>query len=105
MRVGGDPVAGLQATDTGMQVLAGGREHRFDLIYSALGLQYRTSLADSLGAERHGSGALRIDEHNQTSVPGLYAAGNVARGLDQIAVALGHAAVAATHIHNRLGRA
>jgi thioredoxin reductase (NADPH) len=41
-----------------------------------------------------------VDEHNQTTVKGLYAAGDVVRGLDQIAVALGEAAVAATHIHN-----
>ncbi len=42
-----------------------------------------------------------MDAHNQTSVKGLYAAGDVVRGLDQIVVAMGHAAVAATHIHNR----
>jgi thioredoxin reductase (NADPH) len=42
-----------------------------------------------------------VDAHNQTSVKGLYAAGDFVRGLDQIVVAMGHAAVAATHIHNR----
>jgi thioredoxin reductase (NADPH) len=36
-------------------------------------------------------------------VKGLYAAGDIVRGLDQIVVAMGHAAVAATHIHNRCG--
>ena len=34
-------------------------------------------------------------------MPGLCAAGGVARGLDQIVAAMGHAAVAATDIHNR----
>lgn len=42
-----------------------------------------------------------MDDHNQTSVKGLYAAGAIVRGLDQIVVAMGHAAVAATAIHNR----
>ena len=37
-----------------------------------------------------------------TSVDGLYAAGDVVRGLNQIAVATGEAAIAATAILNRL---
>ncbi|SNS87210.1 hypothetical protein SAMN06265795_10856 [Noviherbaspirillum humi] len=37
-----------------------------------------------------------------TSVPGLYAAGDVVSGLNQIAVATGQAAIAATAIHNSL---
>jgi thioredoxin reductase (NADPH) len=35
-------------------------------------------------------------------VPGLYAAGDVAAGLNQINVAAGQAAIAATAIHNSL---
>ena len=48
-----------------------------------------------------GRGALIVDEHNRTTVPGLYAAGGVVRGLDQVVVAMGHGAIAATDIHNR----
>ena len=47
-------------------------------------------------------GQLRVDEHGQTSVPGLYAAGDVVVGLNQINVAAGEAAIAETAIHNRL---
>jgi thioredoxin reductase (NADPH) len=36
-------------------------------------------------------------------VPGLYAAGDVVAALNQLSVAVGHAAVAATAIHNSLG--
>jgi thioredoxin reductase (NADPH) len=97
------PVAALDVR--GGQIAAlrtgGGEELRFDVLYSALGLEYRTGLARALGAEHDAQGALAVDAHNQTSVNGLYAAGDVARGLDQIVVAMGHAAVAATHIHNR----
>jgi thioredoxin reductase (NADPH) len=78
-----------------------GQEYRFDVLYSALGLTYRTDLAISLGAESDRRGALIVDDHSQTSVKGLYAAGDIVRGLDQIVVGMSHAAVAATHIHNR----
>jgi thioredoxin reductase (NADPH) len=47
-------------------------------------------------------GALQIDCHSQTTVPGLYAAGDVTQGLNQIVVAMGQAAKAATRIHNSL---
>jgi thioredoxin reductase (NADPH) len=96
------PVERLDVADGKIGALrAGGAEHRFDVLYSALGLRYRTELALALGAGHDDSGALCVDEHCQTTVKGLYAAGDIVRGLDQIAVALGHAAVAATHIHNR----
>jgi thioredoxin reductase (NADPH) len=78
-----------------------GQEHRFDVLYSALGLRHRTDLATSLGAESDARGALIVDRHSQTSIKGLYAAGDIVRGLDQIVVGMSHAAIAATHIHNR----
>jgi thioredoxin reductase (NADPH) len=91
--IAGDQISAIRTGD--------GKEHRFDILYSALGLQYRTGLAISLGAEQDASGALVVDSHNQTTVKGLYAAGDIVRGLDQIVVAMSHAATAATHIHNR----
>ena len=74
----------------------------FDTIYSALGRRVRSDLAQALGAEHDEDGALITDRHQRTSVPGLYAAGDVVRGLAQISVATGQAAVAATDIHNSL---
>ncbi len=82
-------------------VRAGGIEHRFDTLYSALGLRVRNGLALALGAEQDEGGALVVDSHNRTGVPGLYAAGDLVRGLNQVVVAMGHAAIAATAIHNR----
>ena len=82
----------------------GGTELRFDLIYSALGLKFRSDLALSLGAKADDEDALTVDDHNRTSIPGLYAAGDVVRGLCQIVVGMGHAAIAATDIHNRCER-
>ncbi|WP_237216860.1 NAD(P)/FAD-dependent oxidoreductase [Falsiroseomonas oryziterrae] len=77
-----------------------GQELRFDVLYSALGLRYRTELADALGAARDAKGALTVDAGMMTSVPGLYAAGDIVAGLDQIVVGMSHAAIAATRIHN-----
>ena len=79
-----------------------GREYRFDVMYSALGVRYRSGLATALGAQSDEAGALKVDDHSQTTVPGLYAAGDVTQGLNQIVVAMGQAARAATHIHNCL---
>ena len=95
------PVTGLDVQDGRICALRlGAEELRFDILYSALGLRYRTELAKSLGAEREPNGALRVDAGMQTSVRGLYAAGDIVAGLDQIVVGMGHAAIAATRIHN-----
>lgn len=79
-----------------------GEAMRFDLVYSALGSTPRCTLAAAVGARTDGDGCLVVDTHQQTTVPGLYAAGDVVSALDQISVAMGHAAVAAVAIHNSL---
>lgn len=81
---------------------AGGGRRDWDCVYLALGSTLRSGLATALGAECNAAGELVVDAHMQTSVPGLYAAGDVVRALNQIAVAAGEAATAATAIHNRL---
>jgi thioredoxin reductase (NADPH) len=48
-------------------------------------------------------GRIEVDDHQRTSVPGLFAAGGVVKGLDQISHAMGEASVAATTIGNLLG--
>jgi thioredoxin reductase (NADPH) len=97
-----EPVAALDIEgDRIVAVGRSGQRHDFQTLYSALGLDVRSGLARALGARHDEAGALLTDEHNRTSLPGLYAAGDVARGLNQIVVAMGHAAIAATHIHNR----
>lgn len=82
--------------------LAGGGQHRFDTLYSALGGTVRSDLALRLGARHDECGALIVDDHQRCSVDGLYAAGDVVSSLNQISVAMGQAAIAATDIHNRL---
>lgn len=76
----------------------------FDSVYPALGSVIRSELAMALGAQGTEDGCLTVDSHQRTSVPGLYAAGDVAKGLDQISHAMGEAGVAATTIRNDLAR-
>ena len=45
---------------------------------------------------------LIVDDHQRTSVPGLYAVGDVVKGLAQIGVAMGQASVAASTINSSL---
>ncbi len=83
----------------------GGVSRTFDLVYSALGNSPNADLAQALEARIGEDGRLFVDPHQATSVNGLYAAGDVVRGLNQIAVASAEAAVAATAIHNALREA
>ena len=76
--------------------------HTFDSIYPALGSDTHTQLAEMLGAELAGDGCVLCDDHQRSSVPGLYAAGDVVHGLDQISHAMGEGGVAATTIRNDL---
>ena len=82
--------------------MASGKLHHFDTLYSALGAKVRSDLALRLHARSDENGELLVDKRYQTSIAGLYAAGDVVKGLHQIGVAYGHAAVAATAIHNSL---
>ena len=67
-----------------------------------LGCDARSELAVQLGARVNDIGELIVDAHCRTSVPGMYAAGDVVDALNQMSVATGQAAIAATDIHNEL---
>lgn len=81
-----------------------GAPARFDTMYPVLGSDPQVGLATALGAGCDAEGELEVDEHQQTTVDGLYAIGDVVSALNQISVGVGHAAIAATAIHNRLPR-
>lgn len=74
----------------------------FDTLYPALGSRIRSDLAIAAGARASEDGCLEVDDHQRTSIPGLFAAGDVVKGLDQISNAMGQAGVAATTIRNML---
>ena len=77
-----------------------GTIYSFDTLYSALGCRIRSDLARQVGAACDDVGQIVVDERLRTTVPGLYAVGDVCNDLNQIAVGAGHAAIAATTIHN-----
>ena len=78
--------------------------HSFDSVYPALGSDTHTQLAEMVGAALSGDACITVDSHQRTSVPGLYAAGDVVIGLDQISHAMGEGGVAATTIRNDLAQ-
>jgi thioredoxin reductase len=65
-------------------------------------LQQRSSLADELGLERGPMGELAIDAVGRTSVPGVFAAGDVSNARPGITVALAQGTLAAVSVHHSL---
>jgi thioredoxin reductase (NADPH) len=79
-----------------------GEKAGFDAFYPVLGARAQSQLATALGAQCSQEGELVVDAHQRTTVPGLYAIGDVVSALNQISVGVGHAAIAATDLHNSL---
>lgn len=86
--------------DGEMVVMIQGTEYRFASVYPALGSDVNNELAKALGATCGDDDSVLVDSHQRTSVSGLYAAGDVVIGLDQISHAMGEGGVAATTIRN-----
>ena len=78
--------------------------YTFDSIYPALGSDTHTQLGEMVGAKLAPDGCFLCDSHQRTSIRGLYAAGDVVHGLDQISHAMGEGGVAATTIRNDLAK-
>lgn len=73
-----------------------------DTVYPALGSTPNSALFVQLSLRADGEGCTPVDAHQRLGLTGLYAAGDIVAGLDQISVAMGHAAIAATALHNDL---
>ena len=96
------PVSDFQLDLTGLSFQCARRRRGYAAIYPAMGSQVHSELARALGAELSDGGCVSVDAHQRTSISGLYAAGDVVIGLDQISHAMGQAGVAATTIRNDL---
>ena len=88
-----EAILGEQAV-TGVQ-LAGGAVREVSGVFVALGVAGSTALARKLGAAVEGS-RIVVDDKMQTTVPGLYAAGDCTGGLLQVAKAVYEGALAGT---------
>ena len=94
--------AGWDFGEGGVGVTLGGRPARFRAVYSGLGIDPQNSLARRLGLDLAEDGRITTDAHQASSVPGVFAAGDVVTGLNQIAVAMAQGEIAATRVHNLL---
>jgi thioredoxin reductase (NADPH) len=96
-------VADIIAEHDGVRaIMADGTRIDLDVLYPAMGAKVQTQLAAQLGARTNEKGCLFTDAYQCTTIPGLYAGGDVTFDISQIAVATGQAAIAATAIHNAL---
>ena len=98
------PIDAIEPGQDQITLTANGQRLSFDSVYPALGSDTRTQLAEMLGASQAGDDCVKVDSHQRTSVPGLYAAGDVVLGLDQISHAMGEGGVASTTIRNDLAK-
>ena len=94
------PARDFALVDDGIEVSTAEGRRSFVSIYPALGSEVRSELAEMLGAKTENAGCIIVDAHQRTSVPGLFAAGDVVLGLDQISHAMGEGGVAATTMRN-----
>lgn len=67
--------------------LGSGQDLPCEMVFFSLGHQPRTQLAEQLGCDRTDEGCLVVDELGETTVPGVYAAGDVTPGLQLLQVA------------------
>jgi thioredoxin reductase (NADPH) len=64
-------------------------------VFVALGSDPESALAKSIGVETNGRGEILVNAKMATNIPGVFAAGDVVESMKQIAVAVGHGAIAA----------
>lgn len=80
--------------------LADGRRFEADLMFSLLGCEVRNKLAKDVGAQCDGEGYVKVDEEGYTSVPGLFAAGDLSRMHTHQVVAAAHEGAEAAQTAN-----
>jgi Thioredoxin reductase len=103
VRIVRDPVEDWDFGRDGVGVrFRGAAPRRFAALYSGLGNDPRNDLAAALGVDLAEDGRILTDMNQETSVPAVFAAGDVVTGLNQIAVAMAQGEIAATRIHSLL---
>lgn len=80
-----------------------GSEYPLEVLYSALGCDVNLHPVRHLALKLDDEGYVITDCRQETSVPGIYAAGDLVSNINQISVAFGQAAIAAVEMHNAIG--
>ena len=93
VEVGAESMVGTRGDLRGVR-LSDGRELPCQMAFFSIDHKPRASLAESLGCRRLGDGCVEVDEHGATSVPGVYAAGDLVPGFQLIQVAAAKGATA-----------
>lgn len=97
--VGNDAVSGVEYTVGGTP-----RSLKVDGVFVEMGMEPNIELAEGLGLELTKGGFTKVNRLNQeTSMPGVYAAGDVTGGRMQVATAVGSGASAAISAMQYLG--
>jgi len=99
------PAEAVGVTENCVTVDTAAGQMTFDNVYPALGSDTHTQLGEMVGTKLAEDGCFLCDTMMRTSVEGLYAAGDVVHGLDQISHAMGEGGQAATTIRNDLAEA
>jgi thioredoxin reductase len=87
-----DERAVVAVRDEATVVFADGHELRRDALLVAAPMRQRSGLAEALGLELDAAGAIVVDELGRTSVPGVFAAGDVAGTVQMVSAAIGDGA-------------
>ena len=98
------PVTAIEPGAETIALVTESGRHDFASVYPALGSDTHTLLAEMVGASLAGDACVKVDSHQRTGVAGIYAAGDLVHGLDQISHAMGEGGVAATTIRNDLAK-
>lgn len=82
--------------------LEDGGERALSVLYGALGCDLHLDPVKHLGMKLDEDGYIITNINQETSVAGIYAAGDLVSQINQISVAFGQATIAAVRIHNTL---
>lgn len=96
VRVAEDVAVRFEGTRGALSCLAlrGGERIPCEMAFFSVAHEPRNDLARALGARVTEEGCVEVDDENQTSVPGLYACGDLTPGMQLIQVAAAKGAVA-----------
>jgi thioredoxin reductase len=93
-----DERAVVAVRDTATVVFADGSELPRDGLLVAAPMRQRSNLAAELGVELDEAGTIVVDELGRTSMPGVFAAGDVAGTVQMVAAAIGDGARIAAQV-------
>lgn len=90
--MGGKFVIGIKVEDTKTGSI---KEMPADGVFIAIGYEPNNDMAKMIGLELDEEGYIKVDDKQRTSVPMVYAAGDITGGVKQIVVAVGQGSIAA----------